>query len=75
MAIKLSEKDQRQLDKLLKTILTWHADGDVTTQEAIGALAHVFTAAAIDNGGEVDSWLNKPGTLANWKGIADASRP
>ncbi len=74
MPINLSNKDHKDLDKLLEAILTWHVKGEVSTKDAIAVLAHVFTAAAKDNEGEVDSWLNKPDTLTEWKGMTDAHR-
>lgn len=67
MSLKLTEADHRGLDKMLGTILDAFKNGDVSRSAAIGALAHVFTAAAIDNEGEVDSWLNKPEIIENWK--------
>lgn len=74
MAIKLSNKNQKELDALLGQILDWHQNGDVTKSEAIGALAHVFTAAAIDNDDEVSSWLGNPRVLKRWKADLDAHR-
>ena len=66
MPIKLSSKDQKSLDAMLDTLLAAHAAGEVTAAEVRGALAHVITAAAIQNEGEVRGWL-KPETVARWK--------
>jgi hypothetical protein len=75
LAIKLSNADHKKLDALLKGILDAHASGEATQSEAISALAHVFTAAAIDNEGEVRSWLERPGVLAQWKKDIAGNRP
>lgn len=74
MPIKLSNADHKKLDAFLGQILDWHSAGAVTKDQAIAALAHVFTAAAIDNAGEVHSWLDKPEVLRTWKSDADADR-
>lgn len=72
MAIKLTKKDHRGLDTLLDAVLTMYAKGEVSLGEARGVLAHVFTAAAIDNENEVNGWLNRPEVLADWKqGMSD----
>lgn len=66
MAIKLSEKDHRAMNVTLDAILLLHSEGKVTLGEARGALAHVVTAAAIGNEGQLRGWL-KPETVAEWK--------
>lgn len=66
MTIKLSEKDHRALDAMIDGILKSHKDGEVSHLAARGALAHVITAAAIGNEGELRGWL-KPATLDSWK--------
>lgn len=65
--IKLKETDHNKLDEFLGHVLELHASGEVTKQEAIGALAHVFTAAAIDNETEVKSWIERPEVIERWK--------
>jgi hypothetical protein len=57
LSFNLSNKDHRRLDEMLGAIIDAHTNGEVSRSEAIGALAHVFTAAMIDNEGEVLSWL------------------
>lgn len=64
--MKLSEKDHRALDAVLDAILNAHKNDEVSLQAARGALAHVVTAAAIGNEGEVRGWL-KPETIETWK--------
>ena len=66
MAIKLSERDHRALDAMIDAILDAHVSGEVSPHAARGALAHVITAAAIENEGELRGWL-KPETVAAWK--------
>jgi len=73
MALSLTDTDHDNLDKMLGQILDWHKAGDVSRNAAIGAIAHVFAAAARDNGGEVNSWLKNPDVLKRWKdGISGA---
>ncbi|MQX37891.1 hypothetical protein [Roseospira navarrensis] len=67
MAIELNETDHKGLDNFLSQVLDWHASGEIDKLSAVGVIAHVFTAAAIDNEGEVKGWLNKPEVLLNWK--------
>ena len=71
MTIDLTEKDHRALDQSLDTILKAYAAGEDSLPAARYALAHIITAACIENEGEVRSWL-KPEILQNWK--AHASR-
>jgi hypothetical protein len=65
MPIGLEAPDHRALDTLLEAILEAHASGRVSLSQARSALAHVFTAAAIQNEGEVRAWL-KPETFKAW---------
>lgn len=67
MAIKLNEADHNNLDNLLGQILDLHASGEVTRGNAIGVLAQVFTAAAIDNEVEVKAWIGRPDVIERWK--------
>ena len=69
MAIKLSKKDHKALDASLDMILKAYEAGEVTLGHARGALAHVITAAAIANEGELRGWL-KPDTVAEWLRMA-----
>ena len=48
------------------SFLTAHAHGNVSLLQARAALAHVLTAAAIQNEAEVRAWL-EPDRLARWK--------
>ncbi len=57
MAFKLTKKDHKQLDAFLGEVLDDYKSGNQTRGQAIGALAHVFTAGVIDNEGEVKAWL------------------
>jgi hypothetical protein len=68
MAINLSTKDHAKLDQLIKQVLDWHKNGSISDSQALGVIAHVFTAAAIDNEGEVHSWLHDPEVLKRWRG-------
>lgn len=67
MSIKLNSADHKELDNFLGKILEWHAKEEITKPEAIGAIAHVLAAAAIDNETEIKSWLHDPTVLADWK--------
>jgi len=67
MPIKLTEKDHDKLDDFLGHVLDWYKTDEITRAQAIGALAHVFTAAAKDNETEVKSWLQKPEVIERWK--------
>jgi cell division inhibitor SulA len=66
MPIQLSSADHRKLDALLNAVLEAHAGGEITVDQARSALAHVFTAAATGNEGEVRTWL-KPETREEWR--------
>jgi hypothetical protein len=66
MAIDLTEKDHNRLDAMLGQILDWYKVGEVSRNAAIGAIAHVFAAAAKDNAGEVQSWLHDADVLRRW---------
>lgn len=74
MSFDLSNKNHKNLDALLSKILDWHKEGAITKNEAIGVLAHILTAAAIDNESEVISWLEKPEVLERWKEYSDMHR-
>ena len=66
MAINLSKADHKSLDRMLDGILNAFKNNEVTLPQARGALAHVFTAAAIGNETEVRSWLT-PEVMNQWR--------
>jgi hypothetical protein len=68
MGIRLTQAENGKLDMMLEAILEAYATGDVTIKNAVGALAQVITAAAIDDEDEVRSWLD-PGRIARWKDV------
>lgn len=59
MAIKLTEANHNAMDEFLGFVLDAYKEGRVSRLNAVGALAHVLTAAAIDNDGEVVAWFRK----------------
>lgn len=59
MAINLTNEDHNAMDGFLEFVLEAYKDGRVTKLNAVGALAHVLTAAAKDNDGEVMAWFRK----------------
>ena len=65
MAISLTDTHHAQLDVFLEFVLDAYKNNEATRSEAVGALAHVLTAAAIDNEGEVYAWLN-PDQYERW---------
>ncbi|MBW9072404.1 hypothetical protein [Agrobacterium deltaense] len=67
MAITLKEKDHNKLDAFLGEVLDLYKSDEISKLEAIGAIAHVFTAAAKDNATEVNSWLHDPDVVKRWK--------
>ncbi|MGJ8590030.1 MAG: hypothetical protein ACSHXW_18105 [Yoonia sp.] len=60
MTIKLNQTDHNNLNIILGKILDEHLAGTLSRQGAIGALAHILTAAAIDNEDELKKWLSDP---------------
>lgn len=65
MAINLTESDHRDMDGFLGFVLDAYAQGEANQSQAIAALAHVMTAAAIDNHGEVLAWF-RPEQYRSW---------
>lgn len=65
MAISLSNADHNSMDHFLGFVLDAYARNDVSKSEAISVLAHVTTAAAIDNDGEVRAWF-RPEQHGRW---------
>ena len=53
MPFKLTEKQHKELDRYLALVLDAYKDGAFSRSEAIGELAHVMTAAALDNNSEL----------------------
>lgn len=53
----LENEDHAQFDVFMRRVLEDHKNGDITTDQAVGGMNHVF--AALDNGniGEVRVWL------------------
>jgi len=74
VGIKISDAQQKQLDALLGELLDAHASGQFTNAEVVGVIAHILTAAAIDNGDEVKSWLEDPAVIKRWKDDTRAHR-
>lgn len=68
--MKLTSTEHKQMDKLLGKLLDSYQTGEVSKPAVIGALAHVITAAAIDNEGELRSWLKEPDVFERWKQTA-----
>lgn len=65
MAIDLSDADHDAMDGFLEFVLDAYAKGAVSRTSAVGALAHVLTAAAKDNNSEVLAWF-KPAQYERW---------
>lgn len=65
MAIDLSEADHNDMDSFLEFVLDAYANKEVSRLSAVAALAHVLTAAAKDNQGEVLAWF-KPAQYQRW---------
>jgi hypothetical protein len=63
--IELSDADHDCLTVLVNTILDARADQRITRLDAMSALAHVITAAAIGNERELRGWLEPP-TVSTW---------
>lgn len=73
MAIELKKSDHRNLDQMLDAVLQAHKDNKVSLAQAREAIAHVFTAAALDNRAEIDTWLD-PEQIARWIKECHATR-
>lgn len=57
MAIQLTTTDHKEMDKCIKFVLNCHSTGQASTEQVASVFAHIITAAAIDNDGEVNSWF------------------
>ena len=73
MAIDLKKSDHRNFDKMIDAVLMAFKNNEVSLAQARGAVAHVFTAAALDNKTEIDTWLD-PDQIARWIKECDATR-
>ncbi|MGQ2931574.1 MAG: hypothetical protein ACT6Q3_13950 [Sphingopyxis sp.] len=58
MAINLTDADHEQMDDFLEFVLDAYKDGRTGLDQAVAALAHVLTAAAIGNECEVRAWFD-----------------
>ena len=67
MAIKLSGADHEAMNVMIDRIMAAHSSGKASVGEARDAIAHVITAAAIGNEGELRGWL-RPETVDDWEG-------
>jgi hypothetical protein len=65
MTIDLTDADHRRLTALIEAILDAVTARQITRGEAMAAFAHVITAAAIGNEGELRGWL-RPDTVARY---------
>lgn len=70
MALKLNKKDYDGFDRVIKQLLEWHKNGEVTDVEVCGVINHLIAAAAIDNGDELKKWADDPDVLARWRSIS-----
>ncbi len=70
--MKLTAQNHTQLEDLIDKILVTLDAGEVSHKAAIGALAHIITAAAIGEEKEFKAWLEKPDTFTNWWKVAAA---
>ena len=52
--------DQDAMDAFLARVLDAYKDGEIDRNKAVGVLAHVVTAAAIDNEREFKSFIRLP---------------
>lgn len=55
----LTTKDHKSMDAFLGHVLEDFKDGEITKEEAIGALAHVMTALDIGNTAEAVNWFEQ----------------
>lgn len=57
MAFQPTKTDQAALDQFLETVLDAYKSGRADRNSCVGAVAHVMTAAAIDNEAEFKSYI------------------
>lgn len=55
----LTSRDHKNMDAFLGHVLEDFKAGDITKDEAIGALAHVIAAIDIGNYGEATNWFEQ----------------
>ena len=55
----LTEKDHRNMDIFLGSVLDYYKSGRVDKNVAVSTLAHVMAALDVDNYGEVINWLEQ----------------
>ena len=55
----LTEKDHNNLDAFLGHVLDDYKAGEISRQDALSGLTHVFAALDHDNYGEVRGWLEQ----------------
>jgi len=66
MAMKFIKTDDKRLNQLIDSILSAVILTEVSPLQAREAIAHVLTAAAIDDEKEVRDWLD-PERVGRWK--------
>ncbi|MFG1277168.1 hypothetical protein [Xanthobacter autotrophicus] len=60
MTFSLTATQHKEMDRYLARILDAYKSGAISQASAVGEIAHVITAAAIDNAGEVAAHLRMP---------------
>jgi hypothetical protein len=60
MAFQPTKADHAALDQFLETVLDAYKSGEADRDSCVGAVAHVMTAAAIDNEAEFKSYARLP---------------
>ncbi|MGL9618294.1 hypothetical protein QRQ56_09855 [Bradyrhizobium sp. U531] len=60
MAFQPTKTDHAALDQFLETVLDAYKTGYSDRNSCVGAIAHVMTAAAIDNEKEFKSYIRLP---------------
>jgi hypothetical protein len=60
MSFKPDQADHAALDQFLETVLDAYKTGEADRDSCVGAVAHVTTAAAIDNEPEFKNYIRLP---------------
>jgi hypothetical protein len=55
----LTEKDHLAMDSFLEKVLDWYKSGEITSESAVGGLAHVMATLDIGNTAEAVSWFKR----------------
>lgn len=55
----LTERDHLNMDQFLGHVLDDYKAGEITRDEAVGALAHVIAAVDLGNYGEARNWFEQ----------------